>query len=140
MAKAGYKNGISPRVAAPSKYDAHNTVLDKTYGAFADLRRELSDSKTSVAERSELLNHYANHSRLAELQQAEQDEVIVQELESWLAPKIPAVLDGPRAALRMIGRVEPVEGQPGLHRFGVEFIVSRLRTGEKVKGLPEMLE
>jgi len=206
MAKAAQKIGISPRVAAPSKYDAHNNVLDKTYGAFADLRRELSDSKNAVAERSELLNHfanctdpqrawlfledyferlrlsrrdfaatdwwprllnsrgkarleeaallfmrsgrpvpseltpYANYSRLAEIVQAEQDEVIVTELENWLAPKVPAVLDGPRAALRVTGRVEPFDGQPGLYRFGVEFVVSRLRTGEKAKGLPEMLE
>ena len=58
MARAGHKNGLSARVAPPSKYDANNTVLDKTYGAFADLRRELSDSKNAVAERAELLNHF----------------------------------------------------------------------------------
>jgi thymidine kinase len=206
MAKAVSKNGPALRVPAPSKYDAHNTVLDKTYGAFADLRRELSDSKSSIAERSELLNHfahctdpqrawlfledyferlrlsrkdfaatnwwprllgaqgkarleeaallfmrsgrpvpsellpYANFSRLAEIEQAEQDEQIVTELENWLAPRQPAVLDGPRAALRVIGRVEPNAGRPGLHRLVIEFHVARLRTGEKLKGLTEILE
>src|ERR1051325_164859 len=202
---AGHKNGLA-RVVPPSKYDANNTVLDKTYGAFADLRRELNDSKNAVAERAELLNHfsnctdpqrawlfledyferlrlsrkdfgarewwprllsssgkvrleetallfmrsgrpvpaeltpYANYGRLAEIVQAEQDEVVVSELENWLAPKQVTVLDGPRAALRVIGRVEAVDGQPGLHRLMIEFVVSRLRTGEKIKGLPEMLE
>jgi hypothetical protein len=49
-----------PRLAAgTAKYDAHHTVLSKTYGALADLRRELSDSKAKVAERTELLNLFA---------------------------------------------------------------------------------
>jgi hypothetical protein len=42
-----------------AKYDAQNSVLDKTYGALADLRRELSDSRTSIAERTDLLNTFA---------------------------------------------------------------------------------
>src|SRR5512136_2512731 len=46
--------------AGTAKYDAHHTVLSKTYGALADLRRELSDSKAKVAERTELLNLFAN--------------------------------------------------------------------------------
>jgi thymidine kinase len=206
MARSTSKTTASSRLPAPSKYDAHNTVLDKTYGAFADLRRELADSKTSVAERSELLNHFAhctdpqrawlfledyferlrlsrrdfpatnwwprllaaqgkarleetallfmrsgrpvptelmphaNFSRLAEIEQAEQDEQIVRELEHWLAPRQPVVLDGPRAALRVLGRVEPVSDRPGLHRLHIEFQVARLRSGEKVKGLTELLE
>src|SRR5690348_18138464 len=48
------KNGNAARSGQASKYDAYNTVLSKTYGALADLRRELSDSKASVAERQEL--------------------------------------------------------------------------------------
>ena len=48
----------SPRTGA-SKYDAHHKVLSQTYGAFADLRRELSDSKTTVSERDDLLNIFA---------------------------------------------------------------------------------
>ena len=46
--------------AGTAKYDAHHTVLSKTYGALADLRRELSDSKSAVAERTELLNLFAD--------------------------------------------------------------------------------
>ncbi|MHC1768237.1 MAG: DEAD/DEAH box helicase [Verrucomicrobiia bacterium] len=42
-------------------------MLDKTYGALADLRRELSDSKAAVAERTELLNVFA---RCADSQRA----------------------------------------------------------------------
>ncbi|MBI3880368.1 MAG: DEAD/DEAH box helicase [Verrucomicrobia bacterium] len=206
MAKAPQKGGHTTRFSAPSKYDANNTVLDKTYGAFADLRRELSDTKAAVAVRSELLNHfancsdpqrawlflddyleklrlsrkdfaagewwqkllttagksrleetallflrsgrpvpqelhaYANYNRLAELQQAEQDEVVVKELENWLIPRASQTLDGPRASLRVVCRLEPVEGKVAIHRLEVEFSVTRLRTGEKVKGLPEMIE
>ena len=59
MARALPKSGNGSRAAQASKYDAHNTVLSKTYGAFADLRRELSDSKAAVNEREELLNSFA---------------------------------------------------------------------------------
>src|SRR5271157_6051245 len=43
-----------------TKYDAHHTVLAKAYGPQAELRRELSDSKATVAERAELLNIFAD--------------------------------------------------------------------------------
>lgn len=43
-----------------SRYDAHHTVLSKTYGVLADLRRELSDSKADVAEREDLLRTFAS--------------------------------------------------------------------------------
>ena len=59
MAKVLLRNGNGSRSAQASKYDAHNTVLSKTYGALADLRRELADSKTVVAEREELLRSFA---------------------------------------------------------------------------------
>ncbi len=59
MAKALLRNGNGVRGAQGSKYDAHHTVLAKTYGALADLRRELADTHTIVAERAELLNTFA---------------------------------------------------------------------------------
>lgn len=59
MAKALIRNGNGSR-GQGSKYDAHNTVLSKTYGALADLRRELSDSKAAVAEREELLRSFSD--------------------------------------------------------------------------------
>jgi hypothetical protein len=59
MAKALLKNGTGSRSAQASKYDAHHNVLSKTYGALADLRRELADSKAAVAEREELLKVFA---------------------------------------------------------------------------------
>jgi hypothetical protein len=43
-----------------ARYDTHNQVLDKTYGALADLRRELADSREAVAERTELLQLFAH--------------------------------------------------------------------------------
>ncbi len=46
------RNGVT-------KYDAHHSVLDKTYGAFADLRRQLSDSREAVEERNELLQAFS---------------------------------------------------------------------------------
>ena len=54
------KNGhAAPRSALTAKYDAHHIVLDKTYGALADLRRELADSKADIAERTEILQTFA---------------------------------------------------------------------------------
>ncbi len=52
-------SGTSSRAGQTAKYDAHHTVLDKAYGAFADLRRQLADSKSAVAERAELLKIFA---------------------------------------------------------------------------------
>src|SRR5437868_10073424 len=60
MARAATKSRNGARNSQPSKYDAHNTVLSKTYGALADLRRELSDSKADVTEREELLRTFAS--------------------------------------------------------------------------------
>src|SRR5882762_309259 len=62
MAKVLLRNGNGSRSAQASKYDAHHTVLSRTYGALADLRRELSDSKAAVNEREELLRTYATFS------------------------------------------------------------------------------
>jgi SNF2 family DNA or RNA helicase len=58
MPKISIRNGTGPR-AGTTKYDAHHKVLSQTYGAFADLRRELSDSKTTVAEREDILKSFA---------------------------------------------------------------------------------
>ncbi len=54
------RKGGTNRSTNTTRYDAHHTVLSKTYGTLADLRRELSDSKTAVAERTEILNVFAN--------------------------------------------------------------------------------
>ncbi|HNQ88667.1 MAG TPA: DEAD/DEAH box helicase [Verrucomicrobiota bacterium] len=54
------KNGCASRTAQTNKYDAHHSALQEAYGAFADLRRELADSKTAVAERTEILNLFAH--------------------------------------------------------------------------------
>src|SRR3974377_2477461 len=59
MAKVLNRTSSSPRCAQGSKYDAHHTVLSKTYGALADLRRELADSRAAVTEREELLKSFA---------------------------------------------------------------------------------
>src|ERR1044071_2247179 len=60
MAKLAKKTSRGRRFsAAAAKYDAHHTVLSKTYGALADLRRELADSKTRVAEREEILRLFS---------------------------------------------------------------------------------
>ncbi|MFO1487000.1 MAG: DEAD/DEAH box helicase [Verrucomicrobiota bacterium] len=53
------KNGNGARGVSTTKYDAHHKVLSQTYGALADLRRELSDTKSAVAEREELLRIFA---------------------------------------------------------------------------------
>ena len=55
----GRKTDGNSRSSLKAKYDAHNVVLDKTYGAWADLRRELSDSRTVIEERKALLDKFA---------------------------------------------------------------------------------
>jgi SNF2 family DNA or RNA helicase len=52
------RNGNGSRVGT-TKYDAHHKVLSQTYGAFADLRRELSDSKETVGGREDILKSFA---------------------------------------------------------------------------------
>lgn len=59
MAKLSVKSGNGARASGTNKYDAHHKVLSQTYGAFADLRRELSDSKSAVCEREEILRSFA---------------------------------------------------------------------------------
>src|SRR2546423_13269757 len=59
MPKLSTKNGRSGRTAGTAKYDTNHTVLSKTYGALADLRRELADSKSRVAEREEILRSFS---------------------------------------------------------------------------------
>ncbi|MCC6234574.1 MAG: DEAD/DEAH box helicase [Verrucomicrobiales bacterium] len=59
----GRKNSGTPIIrssAAAARYDAHHNVLGRAYGAQAELRRELSDSKSAVAERTEILGHFAS--------------------------------------------------------------------------------
>jgi hypothetical protein len=51
---AARRNGGSP------KYDAHHNVLAKTYGPLAELRRELSDSRAALAERTEILDLFSS--------------------------------------------------------------------------------
>ncbi len=60
MPKLASKNGRSTRLTgSTTKYDAHHSVLKQTYGALADLRRELADSKSKVAEREEVLRIFS---------------------------------------------------------------------------------
>ncbi len=62
MAKLSIRNGTGASRAggtSSTKYDAHHKVLSQTYGALADLRRELADSKAAVSEREEILKSFA---------------------------------------------------------------------------------
>jgi hypothetical protein len=60
MSKSASKTGFTTRSGNTTKYDAHHTVLAKTYGAQADLRRELADSKAAVTERTEILKIFSD--------------------------------------------------------------------------------
>ena len=206
MSKLGSKNGRATRVSSSTKYDAHHTVLSKTYGALADLRRELADSKSRVAEREEILRAFsacedrqrswllledyfeklslsrkdfagqewwarvasaqgtsrleqlallflrsnrpipteltphANSDRLAEIDRAEHEARIVQELEHWLFPPAPTHLDAPRAWLRVCCTVQPASPYRGLCQLAVHFNLFRPRTGDKFRPLTEILE
>ena len=59
MPRNPVRNGNGASRNGASKYDAHHKVLSQTYGAFADLRRELADSKTTVTEREDLLKGFS---------------------------------------------------------------------------------
>ena len=48
MPKLVRHDGPVARSAATTRYDAHHTVLEKTYGALADLRRELANREIAV--------------------------------------------------------------------------------------------
>ena len=206
MAKALVKNGNGLRARLASKYDAENTVLSKTYGVLADLRRELADSKAAVAEREELLRHfagcadsqrawllledyfeklslsrkdfpsadwwprllaaqgrprleemaflflrakrsvpteltpYASLDRFAQVEQAAQEQQLVQQLETWLFPPTPAHLDGPRASLRVLCEPQADPQEPARCRLAVRFHLLRPRAGDRVKALANILE
>jgi superfamily II DNA or RNA helicase len=60
MPRTPVKNGTGAHRTGANKYDAHHKVLSQTYGAFADLRRELSDSKNTVCEREDILKSFAS--------------------------------------------------------------------------------
>jgi superfamily II DNA or RNA helicase len=59
MVKETRKKRATGRNGVTGKYDANHVVLEKAYGAFADLRRELADSRSAVAERTELLRVFS---------------------------------------------------------------------------------
>src|ERR1043166_8871353 len=59
MPKPSSNSGRAARLASATKYDAHHNVLSRAYGAQADLRRELADSKIRVAEREEILRLFS---------------------------------------------------------------------------------
>ena len=48
MPKRASKNGRASRVSSTTKYDAHQAVLSRTYGALAGLRRELADARLKL--------------------------------------------------------------------------------------------
>src|SRR3984957_11955034 len=206
MGKTLLRSGNGLRSPGTTKYDAHHTVLSKTYGALADLRRELADSKASVDVRTEILKQFsacadsqrawllledyfeklslsrkdfagedwwpslmaahdkarleqlaflflrvhrplptellphANLDHFAEVEEAEQEQRLMQQLEHWLFPPAPAHLDSPRASLRVVCRTQPDSDQPARHRLAVQFHLFRSRTGEKYKTLAEVIE
>jgi len=59
MPKVASKSRRPARWGGTTKYDAHHKVLNDTYGALADLRRELADSKSRLADREEILRLFA---------------------------------------------------------------------------------
>ena len=53
------RKSVAPRPAQVNKYDATHTALKTAYGEWADLRRELADSRAAVEERTQLLDLFA---------------------------------------------------------------------------------
>ena len=86
------------------------------------------------------LQPHANLRRFAEIEHGEREQHLVRQLEHWLFPPTPTHLDAPRASLRVVCEIRPVAEGSALHGLSVNFCLSRLRTGEKLKTLGEMVE
>jgi len=85
------------------------------------------------------LNGYANTQRLLEVQAAEREHAILQELEHWHYPPSPQHLDLPRATLRLICRATPIPNLSHLHSLEVKFLLFRPRSGSKFRSLKEIV-
>ena len=88
---------------------------------------------------TELAPH-ANLPRFAELEQAEREQKLIEQLEHWLLPPAPAHLDSPRATLRVACEARPLADQSNLRGLAVQFVVFRPRSGERNRTLAEMIE
>ncbi|MCS7091056.1 MAG: DEAD/DEAH box helicase [Verrucomicrobiota bacterium] len=86
------------------------------------------------------LQPFANAERFARAEQDAQERALVEELEKWLAPPKPAMLDQPRAQLRVLAIPCPRTDAPGQHQLRIEFALSRPRTGERIRSLQEILD
>ena len=60
-------------MSVTTKYDAHQAVLSKTYGAQTELRREHAESRSRVAERNRSDNVVSGNDRLYEKSQTVPD-------------------------------------------------------------------
>lgn len=200
------RNGIRARPTGVTKYDATHSVLAQTYGALADLRRELADTPAAVEARRDLLDQFAhcadpqrawllledyfeklslcrrdfpgedwwprllavqgrgrleqlaflflragrslpseltphaNRERFAAAQAAEQESRLLEQLERWLFPPVPAHLEAPRASLRVLCRAQPDPNRRGTHRLAVQFLLARPRTGEKARSVADLVD
>ncbi len=207
MPKVVKKSARAPRFSASAtKYDAHHTVMSKTYGALADLRRELAEPKSRIGEREEILRlfagcedsqrawllledyfeklslarkdftaqdwwprmlnkrgrdrleelaivflranrplpteltSYANFDRFAEIEQAEQEQQVLQALEDWMFPAAPTHLDGPRAKLHVFAEVAAPDDKSPLHALKIHFNLFRPRTGERHRTISDLID
>ncbi len=200
------KKRATPMSGAAQKYDGHHSALHEAYGMLAELRNELSGTKSEVIERRELLEvfsrctdsqrswllmedyfgklklsrkdfpgdewwhavhsatgparleqlavvflrtgrplpaelaEHANRDRFAEIQEAENERMLLHDLERWMFPPAPDHLDTPRATL--VAHCKPLEGaaDPALQSLHVQFILSRPRNGGQNKSIGYLAE
>lgn len=191
---------------AENKYDAEFSVMKKTYGSLADLRRELADSSESKEERARILENfaeckdqqrawllledyfeklslsrkdfyirdwwtdvmeasgirrleetalafmkadhplppelmaYANFEKFAEIEKEEANEHLSEMLEKWLFPGSSRKTEIPKSSLRVICKPEPIPSKPGLHSLGLQFLIFRPRTGERIRSPKELID
>src|SRR6185436_16076787 len=83
---------------------------------------------------------HANLDRFAELEEAENERRIINQIENWLLPPAPAHLDSPRAGLRAVVLARPAAKQPSLNELAVQLHLFRPRTGEKPRSLADIVE
>lgn len=86
------------------------------------------------------LQPHANLSRFAEIQAAEQERAIIDQIETWLMPDPQNHLDAPRASLDVFCELLPDPDRKGFYQILVEFAMTRPRTGLKWRSLTEVIE
>lgn len=83
---------------------------------------------------------YANYDRFAQVQEAEREQQLVRHLEAWMLPSQALHLDVPKASLKVLCEPQPDDENPAQHKLAVQFLLTRQRTGERLRTLTDLID